>query len=142
MMSLLARPLIVSSPVVTPVMSLYPTGAIWPSSARWMKSLPAVPLTFAIFPLQIRAPPRPAGRQVGAIILTASTRACRKFLALTARQAWRSALPSGSGGLHDPECDCRQAEASIQGRLQGPPLRGIADRAGRLLVSALSAQLS
>jgi len=43
-------------------------------------------------------------------------RACRKFLTLTARQGWRSTLPSGSGGPHDPECDCRQAEAPIQGR--------------------------
>ena len=67
--------------------------------------------------------------------------ACRKLLALTARQAWRSTLPSGSGGPHDPECDCREAEASVQGRLQGPALPGIADRAGGLLVSALSAQL-
>ena len=47
----------------------------------------------------------------------ASRRACRKFLALTARQAWRSTLPSGSGGPHDPECDCREAKAPIQGRL-------------------------
>ena len=42
------------------------------------------------------------------------------------------------GGTHDPECDCREAEASVQGRLQGPALRGVADPAGGLLVSALS----
>ena len=35
------------------------------------------------------------------------TWACRKFLALTARQAWRSTLPSGSGEPHDPECSLR-----------------------------------
>src|SRR3954469_19698867 len=45
------------------------------------------------------------------------------------------------GGTHDPECDCREAEAPLQGRLQGPPLRGVADPAGGLVVSALSAQL-
>ena len=28
------------------------------------------------------------------------------------------------GGPHDPECDCLEAEAPIQGRLQGPPLEG------------------
>src|SRR3954452_16855370 len=38
---------------------------------------------------------------------------------------------------HDPECDCREAAAPVQGRLQGPPLPGIADPAGGLLVSAL-----
>ena len=35
------------------------------------------------------------------------------------------------GGTHDPEGDCRETEASIQGRLQGPPLQGVADPAGR-----------
>src|SRR4051794_1042636 len=45
------------------------------------------------------------------------------------------------GGPHDPECDCREAEAPVQGRLQGPALRGAADPAGGRLVSALSAQL-
>src|SRR3954447_16270219 len=68
--------------------------------------------------------------------------ACRKFEALTARLAWRSTLPSGSGGPHDPECDCRAAEAPVQGRLQGPSLRGVAHPAGGRLVSALSAELS
>ena len=40
--------------------------------------------------------------------------ACRKFLALTARQAWWSTLSpplSGGGAAHDPECDCHEAEA-------------------------------
>src|SRR5690242_5611363 len=46
------------------------------------------------------------------------------------------------GGTHDPECDCRAPEAPIQERLRGPPLRGLADPAGGLLVSAVSAQLS
>ena len=43
------------------------------------------------------------------------------------------------GATHDPECDCRAAEAPLRGRLQGPPLRGATDRAGGLLVSALFA---
>src|SRR3954453_6484970 len=42
----------------------------------------------------------------------------------------------------DPERPCREAEAAVEGRFQRPPLRGDADPAGRLLVSALSAQLS
>src|SRR4051812_41901069 len=41
----------------------------------------------------------------------------------------------------DPERDCREAEAPVEGRFQGPALRGSADPAGRLLVPALSAQL-
>src|SRR5215212_10084467 len=36
---------------------------------------------------------------------------------------------SGSEAAHDPECDCREAEASLQGRFQGPALRGSADPA-------------
>src|SRR3954469_8548956 len=50
-------------------------------------------------------------------------------------------VTSGSEGPRDPECDCRAAEAPIQGRLQGPPLPGIADPAGGLLVSALFLEL-
>ena len=34
------------------------------------------------------------------------------------------------GGTHDPECDCRETEAPLQGRLQGPPLPGVADPTG------------
>src|SRR4051794_40138256 len=68
--------------------------------------------------------------------------ACRKFLALTARRVWRPTLPSVVGAARDPECDCREAKASVEGRLPGSALRGAADSAGRLLVSALSAQLS
>src|SRR5689334_19210191 len=45
------------------------------------------------------------------------------------------------GAAYDPECDCRAAEASVQGRLQGPPLPGPADPASRLLVPALFAEL-
>src|SRR3954447_9914354 len=41
----------------------------------------------------------------------------------------------------DPERDCREAEAPVEGRFQGPALRGSADPAGRLLVPALPAQL-
>src|SRR5215212_2344493 len=41
----------------------------------------------------------------------------------------------------DPERRCREVEASVQGRFQRPARRGGADPAGRLLVSALSAQL-
>src|SRR5215204_6447236 len=43
---------------------------------------------------------------------------------------------------YDPEYDCREAEAPIEGRLQRPALRGDADHPGRLLVSTLPAQLS
>ena len=32
----------------------------------------------------------------------------------------------------DPERDCREAEAPVEGRLQGPPLRGDTDPPGRL----------
>src|SRR4029453_13020984 len=42
----------------------------------------------------------------------------------------------------DPERDCREAEAPVEGRFQGPALRGGADPTGRLLVPPLSAQLS
>src|SRR3954453_23185524 len=59
--------------------------------------------------------------------------ACRKFLALTARRAWWSTHRSEPERPRDPECDCREAKASIQGRLQGPAFRGVADSAGRLL---------
>src|SRR5690349_18489678 len=38
-------------------------------------------------------------------INTHAHRACRKFLALMARRARRSTLPSSSGGPNDPECD-------------------------------------
>ena len=34
-----------------------------------------------------------------------------------------SLVAENRDNLHDPECDCRAAEASVQGRLQGPPLR-------------------
>src|SRR3954447_11038403 len=45
------------------------------------------------------------------------------------------------GAAYDPECDCREAAASVQGRLRRPALRGVADPAGGLLVSALSPEL-
>src|SRR4051794_18729357 len=38
------------------------------------------------------------------------------------------------GAARDPEYDCREAKASVEGRLQGPPRRGVADPAGRLLL--------
>src|SRR6185295_15011608 len=37
----------------------------------------------------------------------------------------------------DPERDCREAEAPVEGRFQGPALRGDTDPAGRLVVPAL-----
>src|SRR3954453_15694508 len=43
---------------------------------------------------------------------------------------------------HDPERPGREAEAPVEGRFQGPALRGHADPAGRLVVLPLSAQLS
>src|SRR3954465_8218863 len=63
---------------------------------------------------------------------------------------WRLRLVEPAGGIctsepegaHDPERDCREAEAPVEGRLQGPALRGGADPAGRYMVSALPAQLS
>ena len=57
---------------------------------------------------------------VGLDVSQKTTGACRKFLALTAGQAWRSTLPSGSGGPHDPECNCRGLVAnSSVGRTRG-----------------------
>ena len=50
-------------------------------------------------------------------------------------------VPSEPEVARDPERDSRKAEASGQGRLQGPALRGDADPAGRLLVPALSLEL-
>src|SRR3954471_13707800 len=41
----------------------------------------------------------------------------------------------------DPERPCREVEAPVEGRFQGPALRSDADPAGGLVVSALSAQL-
>src|SRR3954464_13389500 len=63
---------------------------------------------------------------------------------------WRLRLVEPAGGIctsepegpHDPERDCRKAEAPVEGRLQGPALRGGADPTGRLVVPALPAQLS
>src|SRR3954465_11916911 len=63
---------------------------------------------------------------------------------------WRLPRVEPAGGIcasepevaDDPERDCREAEAPIEGRFQGPPLRGDTDRAGRLVVPALPAQLS
>src|SRR3954463_1792903 len=63
---------------------------------------------------------------------------------------WRLRLVEPAGGIctsepegpHDPERDCREAEAPVEGRLQGPALRGGADPTGRLVVPPLPAQLS
>src|SRR3954451_14439585 len=63
---------------------------------------------------------------------------------------WRLPRVEPAGGIcasepevaHDPERPCREAEAPVEGRFQGPALRGSADPAGRLLVPALPAQLS
>ena len=41
------------------------------------------------------------------------------------------------GVAHDPECDCRAAEAPVEGRLQRPALRGVAHPAGRELDDTL-----
>src|SRR5215208_6330395 len=41
----------------------------------------------------------------------------------------------------DPERDCREAEAPVEGRFQGPALRSDADPAGGLVVPALPAEL-
>src|SRR5215213_4963148 len=42
---------------------------------------------------------------------------------------------------HDPERPCREAEAPVEGRFQGPPLRSDPDPAGGLVVPALSPEL-
>src|SRR4051812_40528726 len=63
---------------------------------------------------------------------------------------WRLRLVEPAGGIctsepegpHDPERDCREAEAPVEGRLQGPALRGGADPTSRLVVPPLPAQLS
>src|SRR3954462_9529868 len=62
---------------------------------------------------------------------------------------WRLRLIEDVGGMstpelevaHDPERPCREAEAPVEGRFQGSAFRGDADPAGRLVVSALPAQL-
>src|SRR3982751_6869929 len=62
---------------------------------------------------------------------------------------WRLPRVEPAGGIcasepevaDAPEHRCREAEAPVEGRFQGPALRGSADPAGRLLVSALPAQL-
>src|SRR3954466_8794379 len=63
---------------------------------------------------------------------------------------WRLPRVEHAGGIcasrpevaDDPERPCREVEAPVEGRLQGPPLRGDADLAGRLVVPALSPELS
>src|SRR3954469_15722888 len=42
---------------------------------------------------------------------------------------------------HDPERPCREAEAPVEGRFQGPALRGNADPASHLVVPPLSPEL-
>src|SRR3982751_3536283 len=54
----------------------------------------------------------------------------------------RSICASEPEVADDPERDCREAEAPVEGQFQGPALRGSADPAGRLVVPALPAQLS
>src|SRR3954454_19056959 len=62
---------------------------------------------------------------------------------------WRLPRVEHAGGIcasepevaDDPERPCREAEAPVEGRFQGSALRGDTDPAGRLVVSALSAQL-
>src|SRR3954453_15719131 len=61
------------------------------------------------------------------------------YPALSMRAAY---APPLSESAHDPERPCREAEAPVEGRFQGPPLRSDPDPAGRLLVSALSPELS
>src|SRR5215212_10163541 len=80
----------------------------------------------------------------------------RKFLLLPKGRPHRSQSSGVHGSLgipadfatsepevaHAPERPCREAEAPVQRRFQGPALRGGADPAGRLLVFALSAERS
>src|SRR3954466_10082297 len=62
---------------------------------------------------------------------------------------WRLPYVEPAGGIcasepevpDDPERVAREAEAPIEGRFQGPPLRGDTDPAGRLVVPALSPEL-
>src|SRR3954471_21978090 len=78
----------------------------------------------------------------------ASTRAV--LAAGVSQSFWRLPRVEPAGGIgasepevaDDPERDCGEAEAPLEGRLQGPPLRSNPDPAGRLVVPALPAQLS
>src|SRR3954463_1106399 len=62
---------------------------------------------------------------------------------------WRLRLIEDVGGMstpelevaHDPERPCREAEAPVEGRFQGRPLRSDPDPTSRLLVPALSPEL-
>src|SRR5215218_9777510 len=62
---------------------------------------------------------------------------------------WRLPRVEHAGGIcasepevaDAPERPCREAQAPVEGRLQGSPFRGDADPASRLLVSALSPEL-
>src|SRR3954467_7235538 len=79
-----------------------------------------------------------------------SAQASLAFTPGVSQSFWRLPCVEPAGGIcasepevaDDPERDCREAEAPIEGRFQGPPLRGDTDRAGRLVVPALPAQLS
>src|SRR3954447_6288634 len=63
---------------------------------------------------------------------------------------WRLPRVEHAGGMSTsepevadaPERPCREAEAPVEARLQGSPLRGNADPAGGLVVPALPAELS
>src|SRR3954471_11293160 len=83
-------------------------------------------------------------------IRTVDTGASGPFVIGTFAKFWCLPRVEPAGGIcasepevaRDPECDCREAEAPLQGRFQGPALRGGAHPAGGLVVSALPAQLS
>src|SRR5215216_6447157 len=50
--------------------------------------------------------------------------ACRKVFGVHGSLSLRAAYaPPLSEAAHDPECDCREAEAPLQGRFQGTGLR-------------------
>src|SRR3954451_22086607 len=94
------------------------------------------------------------GLIIAAIVITAAPyRASAQPLEPSSSGAvakfWRLPRVEHAGGIcasepevaDAPERPCREAEAAVEGRLQGPPLRGHADPAGRLLVPALSPEL-
>ncbi len=62
----------------------------------------------------------------------------RRFLLLSKRDEVASPM---SDVARDPECPCRAAEVPIQGRLQGPSLRGDTDPVSRLLVMCVNQDL-
>ena len=67
---------------------------------------------------------------------------CRKLSGVDAALSWLGARGGAGDRRHDPQRPRREAQATRQGRLEGPPFRGLADHPGGQLVSALPIELS